>query len=155
MGIKRVKAKKEASLNAAVTNRKSTANSFAIPTTSMKSSSLMKTSFTSNKKKDPPFSASMVGSPSSKPMATPKILATSTVEEAMTSTDAQRHPLGLQQNRVCLRRRPRLAHEHAWHVTRRSRWDHRCHFWWFNSYYCILVLPDGVPTVRSISIKRD
>merc|ERR1712100_750910 len=86
--IKRVKAKKEASLNAAVTNRKSTANSFAIPTTSMKSSSLMKTSLTSNKKKDPPFSASMVGSPSSKPMATPKILATSTVEEAMTSTDA-------------------------------------------------------------------
>tara|TARA_B000000441_G_scaffold46245_1_gene30536 strand:- start:4530 stop:5993 length:1464 start_codon:yes stop_codon:yes gene_type:complete len=86
--IKKVKAKKEASLNAAVTNRKSTANSFAIPTTLMKSSSLMKTSLTSNKKKDPSFSASMVGSPSSKPMATPKNLATSTVEEAMKSTDA-------------------------------------------------------------------
>merc|ERR1711970_1600417 len=84
----RVKAKKEASLNAAVTNRKSTANSFAIPTTSMKSSSLMKTSLTSNKKKDPSFSASMVGSPSSKPMATPKNLVTSTVEEAMILTDA-------------------------------------------------------------------
>jgi len=83
--IKKVKAKKDATLNAAVANRKSTSMSFALPTTSMKPSS-MKMSLT-NKDKVSSFSAKPSGA---KPMAMAKAknFAASTTEETTTATAA-------------------------------------------------------------------
>ena len=83
--IKKVKAKKDATLNAAVANRKSTSMSFALPTTSMKPSS-MKMSLT-NKDKVSSSSAKPSGA---KPMAMAKAknFAASTTEETTTATAA-------------------------------------------------------------------
>ena len=79
--IKKVKAKKDATLNAAVANRKSTSKSFALPTTSS-----MKMSLT-NKDKVSSSSAKPAGA---KPMAMAKSknFAASTTEETTTATAA-------------------------------------------------------------------
>ena len=79
--IKKVKAKKDATLNAAVANRKSTSKSFALPTTSS-----MKMSLT-NKDKVSSSSAKPAGA---KPMAMAKAknFAASTTEETATATAA-------------------------------------------------------------------